>query len=238
MKLKLLIPMLALACYVRAQTADEIVTKYISKIGGAEKWKALKSIKATATLSIQGAELKAVMYKKPKTKIRAEIRVNGVDVISAYDGQVGWMLNPTMSKEPIKLDDVQAKEVMEEFEDEFIDYKKKGHEITLLGTEELDGIKCFKIQIVLNKNNPLDDETEIYFFDAETYLPALEIDKPAPGQTNETKRYIGDYREVNGLLFPFFEETKIGDQSLQKVTMDNIALNEPFEDSIFSFPKK
>ncbi|MFM7486016.1 MAG: outer membrane lipoprotein-sorting protein, partial [Cytophagales bacterium] len=65
MKLKSVLTMLAVVCFVaaKAQTADEIIAKYHENTGGVEKWKALQGIKMTATMKIQAMELPMEMTR-------------------------------------------------------------------------------------------------------------------------------------------------------------------------------
>jgi outer membrane lipoprotein-sorting protein len=236
--LTLLLAITATSAYT--QSAEDIISKYLLKIGGIDKWKSVKSQKMIGILNMQGVDLPITAYAKPLAMKRLEIKVPGVEIIQTYNGKEGWMLNPQMGKDPVKLTDDQSKEFAEdEFEDKFIDYKKKGHEATLLGTEEVDGIKCFKIQLIKNKNNDLEDIRELHFFDAETYFPVLEIGyKSREEKVIELKEYKSDYREVNGLMFSFYQEDKIGDQTIQKLTIEKIILNESIDDSLFTLAKK
>src|SRR5258706_558288 len=194
MKQKLLpfLVMFVISLATNAQTADEILAKYLTNTGGVEKWKALQS------------------YTQK-------------------------------GKDPVKLDEEQSKELKDEtFEDPFIDYKKKGHDVSLLGTEEVDGVKCFKIQLVKNKNNEKDDVTEVHFFDNENYVPIMKVSyiRTGPSKGAEVKSYFSDYQEVGGLMFPFSLEQKMNGQTVSKLTMQTITLNDVADDSIFTYPKK
>jgi Outer membrane lipoprotein-sorting protein len=238
MKIKLLFTLLLMipAAHSYSQSGEEVVAKYLLKTGGIDKWKSLQSRKTVLTLVTQGVELPLTMYEKPLAMKRMEIKVPGVVIIQTYNGKESWMLNPQMGKDPVKLTDEQSKDFAEGgFEDDFIDFKKKGYEVTLLGTEEVDGIKCFKIQ----RTNKKENTKTLHFFDAETYLLVLEISyKTMDQKTIESKSYTGDYHDVDGLMFPFFEETKIGDQTVEKSTIQKIILNEPMDDSLFTLAKQ
>lgn len=228
--------------FVNGQTADEILAKYFAAIGGADKWKALTTRKGEGKMNMQGMDFPITMYEKAPVKQKMTFSIQGKEFIQAYDGIDAWMVNPFQGgTEPVKLDDEQAKQVKdEEFEDDFIDYKKKGHEVTAMGTEEIDGVKCNKIQLVKNKSNDKEDVTEIHYFDPENNVPIMVVryvlSGPSKGQ--EVRIYLSDYQEVNGLMMPFYTEVKMNGQTVQKVTYEKITLNEAMDDSLFAFPKK
>ncbi len=244
MKLKSLFTIVAFLCFVatQAQTADEILAKYFANTGGLDKWKALQS-RTMVGKAFFGQDFPMTMYEKTPNKQKTVVNVQGTELMmNVYDGEDAWMLNPLQGgKDPVKLDDEQAKDVKdEEFEDDFIDYKKKGHEVTLEGTEEVDGVKCFKIKLVRNKNNPKEDITELHFFDSENFVPIMQASyvRSGPQKGTEVKAYLSDYQEVSGLMFPFSIEQKVNGQSMSKITIEKITLNDIIDDSIFAFPKK
>jgi outer membrane lipoprotein-sorting protein len=228
--------------FVQAQTADEILAKYFQNTGGLAKWKALSSRKSEGKMSVQNMEFPVVLYEKPPAKQRMEIKVQSQQIIQAYDGVDAWMLNPLQGgTAPVKLSDDDAKEFKtNEFQSDFIDYKSKGHSVELLGSEEIDGVKCYKIQLIKNKNNDKEDITEIHYFDSENYVPIMivkyALTGPAKGQ--EIKIYLSDYQEVNGLTLPFFTEAKMNGQTVQKITIEKVAFDEKIDDTLFAFPKQ
>ncbi len=244
MKQKFLFVMIILISSVaaNAQTADDILAKYFANTGGLDKWKALKSYTQKGK-AFFGQEFPFTYYGKAPNKVKIVVDVQGMQIIpQAYDGTTAWMLNPMQGgKEPVKMDEEQSKEIKdEEIEESFIDYKKKGHEVSLMGTEEVDGVKCFKVQLIKNKNNPKDDVTELHFFDAENYVPIMRISyvRTGPQKGTEVKSYMSDYQDVNGLMFAFSTEQKVNGQTVSKLTLQSITLNDVSDDSIFAYPKK
>jgi outer membrane lipoprotein-sorting protein len=228
--------------FVNAQTADEILAKYFETIGGADKWKALQSRKSTGKMNMQGMDFPLTVFEKAPVKQKVTFQVQGIEIVQGYDGKDAWMVNPMQGgTDPVKLDDEQAKQFKEnEFEDEFIDYKKKGHEVTAMGTEEIDGVKCHKIQLVKNKNNDKEDITEVHYFDAENNVPIMYVSyiRSGPSKGQEIKTYLSDYQEVNGLMMPFFVEAKMNGETVQKITIEKVTLDEAMDDTLFAFPKK
>lgn len=243
MKIKFIAVMALLMCALglQAQTADEILAKYFANTGGLAKWKSLKTMKMTGKLTMQGMDLPVVFYSKTPDKKKMTIQVQNIEIVQAYDGTDAWMLNPMMGgKDPVKMSGEEAKELDQKFEDEFIDYAKKGHEVKLLGTEEVDGVKCYKIQLIKNKNNDKEDVTEVHYFDTENYVPILRVTyaRSGPAKGQEIKTYLSDYQEVNGLMIPFYMESKVAGQTIQKVSVTEIKLDENMDDNMFIFPKK
>jgi outer membrane lipoprotein-sorting protein len=251
MKLKLLLTSLALMVLIslqaqtqKALTVDEILSKYFAATGGLDKWKALKSRTAVGKAMFgPGQEFPMTVYEMAPNKQKTVVNVQGTELmLNVYDGKDAWMLNPLQGgKDPVKLDDENAKDIKdEEFEDDFIDYQKKGHEVTLEGTEEIDGVKCYKIKLVKNKNNPKDDSTEIHYFDAENFVPIVVVSyiKSGPMKGTEIKNYLSDYQDIDGLMFPFSMEQKVNGQPGPKITLEKITLNDVKDESIFAFPKK
>lgn len=225
------------ALAIQAQSVDDILAKYFENTGGLDKWKALKTTKMEGMMAMQGFEFPGTIYAKAPKFQRVNVNVQGQSIVQAYDGETAWWINPFAgSTEAQKMPDEMSEQMVnDEFESEFIDYKTKGHALELEGKETVEGADAFKVK--LTKKN---GDVEYYYFDTENYVPimvkAVIKTGPTKGQFSET--YMSDYQEVDGLMFPFFIETKLGGQSVQKITIKSIVTNETFEDKLFAFPKK
>jgi outer membrane lipoprotein-sorting protein len=237
MKKKILIVFLLIfpAMSNMAQDADEIISNYLENTGGLDAWKELKTMKIKASFDQGGMQLNAVIYRKEPDKSRTEIIVQGKTIVQAYDGQTGWLINPmTGSEDPQKMP-AEMEEAMkdEKFESELIDYKEKGNTVELEGTEEVEGTETYKIK--LTKKN---GDVEYYFFDTEYFVPIMErrAIKVGPMKGQESETYISDYQEVDGLMLPFYIEVKANGQSMQKLTIEEYAMNEDLDDSLFNYP--
>lgn len=222
---------------IQAQDVDVILKKSIENTGGVAKWKALKTTKMEGTASMQGLEIAGVMYGKAPSSTRQEFSLQGKSMVQAYDGTTAWTINPFAGgDEPQKMGEDEAKEMTsQKFESEFIDYKTKGNTVALEGKDTIDGAETFKIKLTKK-----DGDIEYHYFDTENYVPIMVKTfvkaGPAKGQASET--YLSDYQEVSGLFFPFFIETKMGGQSVMKITLKSVKVNEPLEDKLFAYPKK
>lgn len=223
--------------FAQAQTADEIIANYLENTGGVDKWKSLKSMKMIGKMSMQGMEFQGAVYEAKPNFQRVEVDVQGMQIVQAYDGETAWMINPMAGNlEPQKMPEEMSEEfTSNEFESEFIDYAKKGHTVELTGEEEVDGVKCHVLKLTKKSG-----DVESHYFDSENFVPIMIKTSvktgPAKGQSAET--FLSDYQEVDGLMIPFYIETKMNGQSLQKIVVVEAEINPELEANFFTFPKK
>ena len=222
---------------VLAQTADEIIAKNVQARGGAEKLKSVQSIKSTATMSMgPGMEAPGVLIQKRPALARLEFTVQGLTAVQAYDGKNAWQIMPFMGKKDAELmsaDEAKETEEMADVDGPLVDYKSKGHQVELLGKEKIEGTDAYKLKLTL-KNG----DVQTIYIDADSFLEIKEETKrTVRGSEQEVESAIGDYKEVNGILFPFAVESNVkGSAEKQKITITKVELNLPTDDSIFKMP--
>ena len=217
---------------------DDILKNYFENIGGEEEWKKIKSMSLTGTSSAQGMSMPITIQTMEPAYFKMEMDFQGKKFIQAYDGETAWMLNPFMGgTEPQKMDEEQSKQMKKQkFQDEFIDYAKKGHKVELVGTEEIDGSDAYKVRMTKK-----DGDVVFYFFDMENFVPIMVrsfVDSgPMKGQNAEM--YMSDYQEVDGLMVAHTTEQKVGGQTAFSFTADKIEFNSKDVDAaLFAFPAK
>ena len=76
------------------------------------------------------------------------------------------------------------------------------------------------------------------YIDSDSFLEIKEeTTRTVRGSEQVFDSAIGDYKEVNGIMFPFAEETSVkGSADKQKLTITKIELNVPVDASIFVMP--
>jgi outer membrane lipoprotein-sorting protein len=178
-----------------------------------------------------------VIYKKAPDLSRTEVDIQGQSMVQAFDGETAWMINPMMgSTEPQKLEGEMAKSIIDqaEFEDPFIDYAAKGNDVTLEGSDTIEGVECYKIKLVVNKDNEEDKNTQIYYLDKELYMPLL-VKSWVNGM--EINTYLSDYQEVDGgLIMAFKIEVEMTGQPPQIISIDSVGVDVEMDDELFKFP--
>jgi outer membrane lipoprotein-sorting protein len=237
---KVCLAVLALAVLVPglwAQTADDIIAKNIAARGGMDKLKSIKSIKTTATMTMgPGMEAPGVMVQKRPEMARLEFTIQGLTAVQAYDGSKAWQIMPFMGKKDPELmsgDETKEMEETADLDGPLVDYKSKGNTVELLGKEKIEGTDAYKLKVTL-KNG--DVQTE--YIDADSFLEIKEETKRmVRGTEHEFESSIGDYKEVDGIIFPFAVESGMkGSDQKQKITISKIELNVPADDGMFKMP--
>ncbi len=220
-----------------AQTADEIIAKNIQARGGVEKLKSVKSIKTTATLAMgPGMEAPGTLIQKRPMMAHLEFTIQGLTAVQGYDGKSAWQIMPFMGKKDPELMSADEAKEMEETADldgPLVDYKDKGNQVELIGKEKMEGTDAYKLKVTL-KNGDI----QTVYIDSDSFLSIKEVTKrTVRGTDQEIESSIGDYKEVDGIVFPFAVESGVkGGSEKQKITISKIELNVPVDDSMFKMP--
>ena len=124
-----------------------------------------------------------------------------------------------------------------EFDESFVDYKAKAHQVVYEGTTQLFEKKAHILKVTLK-----DGWRKHYYFDTVSGL-LIGLKKSAPihakGPDVETITHISGYKPVNGVLMPFnLVERRTKDGKLfNALLLDTIEANQPLDPTIFAPPK-
>lgn len=219
-----------------SQSLESILEKNYEAHGGLKNLKAIQTTMVHAKMITQGMELPLTIYQKRPNLIRSEILVQGMKIISVYDGTQGWMINPMMgSMDPIDMPAEELKSVKEQADVDgyLIDWKEKGHKVELIGKEEIEGADAYHIKVTTK-----DSTIRHIYIDADSYLEIQRKGKyPAQGKEIEISNSLGSYKKVGPYMFPFSSEGKADGKSYQQVLLDTIMVNVSIPDSLFARPK-
>lgn len=219
-----------------AQTVDDIIAKNFAAHGGLDKLKSLQSLRVTGGVEMGPMQAGFTQVFKRPLKTRADISVQGMSMVQAYDGQTGWQIVPfTGKKDPELMTADELKQIQEEadFDGPLMDYKKKGNTVELIGKEKVEGTDAYHLKVTL-KNG----DVRNFYMDADSFLTIKEVSKTIMRGTEvELETSLGDYKQVEGLMFPFsIEQRAVGGQGSQKITFTKVEVNVPVDDSIFKMP--
>lgn len=229
-KLLFLITGLILVAAINAQSLDEIVKKYSTAIKS-DQLANVKTIKITGKMSGMGMEMPMVMYMKNPNKIKVVYTFNGQEMVSVFDGEKGYMINPMMgSSNPVELKGDQLKQVENNliFRNEVMNYFNK-KQLSLDGEESVNGKPAYKLKVAVEGKSPI-----YMFIDKSSNLlvkTTTAVDQMGTSMNVET--FMTDYSDNSGVVMPKKTTAMANGMEAAVITFDLIEVNLPMEDSIF-----
>ena len=135
--------------------------------------------------------------------MREEFTFGGLTGVTAFDGKTGWKIEPWAGKkdaEPLGEDETKGIVEDAEFDDPLFNYKERGNTVSLVGTDQIEGTDVYKLMVTLASNG----DVRTYYLDAESCVPIkYEVKRTVRGAERWFEVELGDYKEVQGVLFPF-----------------------------------
>src|SRR5690349_23299307 len=233
-----LVGLALIAAPLPAQSADDIIAKYIKTVGGMDKIQAVQTLRRAGTFNGGGGFEAAVLQEnKRPNKVREEFSLQGMTGVNAYDGKTGWKIEPWFGKkDPEALSEEEMKQIVEDadFDEPLVNYQKKGNKVEFVGTEQIEGTDVFKLKVTLASS-----DVRYYYMDTDYYVPIkIEMKRMIRGAEQELETSLGDYKAVAGWYLPYSVETgRKGSDDRQKITFERIEANVPIADARFAKPE-
>ncbi len=218
-------------------TVDQILANHYKAIGGLEKWQKLDTLIMKGKMTSKDRSMPATAYYKRPNKCRVEFKVEKKMMAQVFNGMFAWQINPfAKSSDTTPMSPSRSDYLRDtcDIESSLIDYKKKGHNVSLLGEEEVAGKKAYKITVKYKTGN-----IETYYIDTKTYLTIkveglYNIDDK---ELRTTTSYT-DFKSTNGYVVPHSLVIDIhGEPSQEKLRINKFIFNPKIDPSIFDFPK-
>jgi hypothetical protein len=235
---KLLFAVLSFAVVsAHAQSADDVIQKYTTNMGGLEAINKITSAKMTGTVTTQGMDLALTTQIINGKGMRTDVEVMGSSVTNCYYNGKGWKINPYAGAPTAtevtgnELSDFKAQSSLA---NQLMDYKARGHQVEMQGEETVEGIKTFKIKLT-NKD---DGKVTTYFISTTDYTLIKSVgSREIQGEEVEVETYYSDIKEIGGVKFFMSRSQKIEGQEFQAIKFDKIELNVTVDEKIFEMPK-
>ena len=231
---KNLLAVLAFAFFsANAQTVDEVIQKYAAAMGGLDAFNAVKTVKMTGKVYVEGLELPLTIQIINGKAMRNDVEVMEQSITNSYKDGKGWKINPLAGVD--SATEVSGTELTEFksqclLANQLMDYKARGHQVELLGQEDVDSLKTYKIKFT-NKD---DSKVTTYFITvADNRLLKFNIKNEKPGEESEIENYLSDLKDFNGLKFAMTRTQKVNGQVTQEVKISSIEFNITIDEKIF-----
>lgn len=222
--------------FANAQTADEIISKYVDAIGGKDKLSQVTSVYMENGTEVMGNEAASKTTILNGKGYKSEADFNGQTVVQVVTDKGGWAINPFAgSSEAAALPDEQYKIVQDQIYigGPLFNYASHGGKAELLGQEKVGAVNAYKIKYT-NKDNA---ETT-YFLDPSTYYIIQAVNKGnAMGQEVTITSNFSNYQKTDfGVFMPYTTDVDLGQFAL-KVTTKKVEFNKAVDPAIFQMTK-
>lgn len=207
-------------------SAEQIIENYINAIGGREKLSAV--IDRTTELSgkVQGIDVKMTVYQKTPDLLRQDISAGPMNQEIIFNGTEGVM---KAAGQDLKITGAELEKLRYEASINLLlkldDY---GIKVKLTGKSDVDSLECYTLEMLFPGGTKW-----IQYYDKKTGLKLKEeknITTPQGTFTQET--ILSDYRDVDGLKFPYKIKQTLGAQTMEFV-VSSIKINSGIGDEKF-----
>jgi hypothetical protein len=226
-----------LAAPLSAQTADDIIAKYVKTVGGMDKIQGVKTLRRTGKYTGGGGfEAVVIQENKRPASVREEFLIQGMTGINAYDGKTGWKIEPwNGKKDPEALSEEEMRTIVEDadFDEALVNYRQKGNKVEYVGMDQVEGTDVYKLKLTLASG-----DVRYYYMDTDYYVPIkVESQRTIRGALQESETSFGDYKEVAGWYLPYsMEMGRKGSQDRSKIVFEKIEANVALDDGRFVKP--
>ncbi len=230
-------------------TAQEILSKLLEARGGADRVKAVTSLKQTGKIiSGDGREYDLRASLKAPNKLRYEVIEAAGATLFIFDGQSGWQkssfnfISPSAQVllegvwsgvEARKLGKGATRDIRDEadfnrFNPGFNLDSVLPANLQLLPVQKFEGIPCHVVKVTGAQTGD-----RFLFIETTTGLLVKIGDKP---DVKSNGTLLSDYREVNGVKFPFNIEIVNKGKTVQQTLVETLEANPGFSDDLFAKP--
>ncbi|MFA3783985.1 M16 family metallopeptidase [Melioribacteraceae bacterium 4301-Me] len=207
-------------------TAQSILNKYIEAIGGKDNLLKIKDKTTKLSGSIQGMNLTLTMYQKLPNKLYQVLDAGVFKQETIFNGKKGKVvgMGQTIEMTPQQIEKMKAESSMHWY----LDIDSLGVKMELSGMENINGKNAYKVTFTTADGSKI-----VRYFDTDTGFLIREVNTVDTPQGSFTQTLdFGDYREVQGVKYPFKLSQNLGPNTID-LTVSSIEVNTGLKDDLF-----
>jgi len=222
-----------------AQTADEIIGKHLAAIGGADKLNNIQTLVSESSIATQFGEIPLTRTIVKNKGFRNEMNIMGNSMLTVLDGDKGWMVAPaqlggTGEPQDVPIEMVKGQGGTLNPGGPLLTYKEDSTKVELAGNDKINGKDAYHVVFTPKSGQKLD-----YWFDAASLMNVkTRVTAQANGQEVTQEMVFSDFKDVDGLKFPYTMETENPQAGAMTMTTNKIIINGKVDESIFKKPAK
>lgn len=224
---------------LQAQTTEEVLSKHQAAMGSPEKWSAIKSMVMKNKFNVQGMDIESKTSVLVGKGFRSDVEVMGNKIITAVNGDSGWLLRPAMmggtgEPENMPSDQVKMAASQKSIGSSLVIAQNEGAKIELESKEKLDGADVYLLKVSKSDG----EESQVYVSANTYFIVKVTAKVKANGQEIDTEVNYSNYKAIDGLYFPHSMETASPAGGMMTVETVSIELNPAIDEKIFAKPTK
>jgi hypothetical protein len=228
-----------LGCTCQELMLDEVIERNTNAMGGQAAIEAVKSIEVDLHIVDPGFEVDGTYRAMRPGKMRIDVKANAKHVFTeAFDGEHGWEWKGEGNQEAASPKATAALFHGVEYPGKLFglhEMKHRGHQIELVGRENVDGINHYVLRLTLK-----DGYTTSLYVDPNSWLITRRRDvRPLHVDVDPTPTTIelrnSDFRELAGVKFSFAttDTDLTTGKVIESTTVKSIKVNPPIDPTIF-----
>lgn len=215
-------------------SATALLTKNDQAVGGADAWNRTTSRKMKGVYQTEDNSMFLaieILQKAPNKSLSKITLPNGVTVRDVCDGKNAWVETSMGGYQSYSGAALAAKLRTAEFQDR-ARLEKAASTGKVIGMEQVGAHRTYVLEYSAEKNL----SSRVYF-DADSGLIVRTVDVfNSPDGPYTLRLDLDDYREVDGLKFPFrIKRTEKG--AVLNIRLTQVTVNPPLDDTLFLKPE-
>lgn len=218
-----------------AQTAGDIINKYINAMGGKDKLLSIKNVYMEGSMDLNGSPMTIKYWIVNKKAVRYEYTINGMTSYNIITNDSGWIFSPMMGQKqavPMTAGLVHSSQPELDPEGLLINYNTNGYKVDLKGKDDVDGTPAYKIIEKIS-----DSLSNTYYIDtASYYILRITTKAMVDGKQLDMSRDLSNYQKTqDGYTFPM--NMGLGMMMGGQVKFTTVKVNTDIEPNLFK-PKR
>jgi hypothetical protein len=210
-------------------SANDVINTYLKNIGGVDKLKTVSDLSYTANGTVQGQDIVTVHKYKTPDKFYVETTLPSMNIVAAKIVVNGNDVSVIAMGNDVPVNDTNAKKAYAEEGIIFpeLNFFDANYKTELTGIINIDGNDAYEVKVTSPTGS-----TYTYYYDVNSGLRVKQISNPATGTNATVTISFSDYRDVNGIKFPYHQNVEQGPYNFDLVTK-TITINSGLTDADF-----
>ncbi|HVZ97521.1 MAG TPA: hypothetical protein VG847_11640 [Chitinophagaceae bacterium] len=220
--------------FTKAQSADDIINRYIDSIGGKDNLSHITSVHTQASASMMGTDAPIETTLLNGKGYRSEAQFNGQTLVRVYTDKGGWAINPFEGGGNAQaMDATEYKSVKDDI---YVGGSLYNYAVNHTGKADLEGTDGNAYKIVYTAP---DSAASTFYIDTTSYLLTKMVRTGfMQGQQVDVATSLSDYKKIDGnIVVPFTLNIDFGGNFSMTTTVKSVDVNKPVDPGIFEMPK-